>query len=43
MKFKNYHIMKQPELGQKILELRKQKGFTQEELVAQFSELRLVK
>lgn len=27
--------MKQPELGQKILELRKQKGFTQEELVAQ--------
>lgn len=25
--------MKQPELGQKILELRKQKGFTQEELV----------
>jgi transcriptional regulator with XRE-family HTH domain len=35
MKFKNYHIMKQPELGQKILELRKQKGFTQEELVAQ--------
>ena len=35
MKFKNYHIMKQPQLGQKILELRKQKGFTQEELVAQ--------
>jgi transcriptional regulator with XRE-family HTH domain len=27
--------MKQPELGKKILELRKQKGFTQEELVAQ--------
>ena len=27
--------MKQPELGQKILELRKQKGFTQEELVTQ--------
>lgn len=27
--------MKQPELGQKILELRKQKGFTQEELVEQ--------
>jgi transcriptional regulator with XRE-family HTH domain len=27
--------MKQPQLGQKILELRKQKGFTQEELVAQ--------
>jgi transcriptional regulator with XRE-family HTH domain len=26
--------MKQPALGQKILELRKQKGFTQEELVA---------
>ena len=25
--------MKQPELGRKILELRKQKGFTQEELV----------
>lgn len=35
MKFKKYHIMKQPQLGQKILELRKQKGFTQEELVAQ--------
>lgn len=28
-------IMKQPELGRKILELRKQKGFTQEELVEQ--------
>lgn len=27
--------MKQPELGRKILELRKQKGFTQEELVNQ--------
>lgn len=27
--------MKQPELGQKILELRQQKGFTQEELVEQ--------
>ncbi|WP_310993521.1 helix-turn-helix domain-containing protein [Aequorivita marina] len=27
--------MKQPELGKKISELRKQKGFTQEELVAQ--------
>ena len=27
--------MKQPELGRKILELRKQKGFTQEELVEQ--------
>ncbi len=27
--------MKQPELGQKIVELRKQKGFTQEELVEQ--------
>ena len=26
--------MKQPELGKKILELRKQKGFTQEELDA---------
>jgi len=26
--------MKQPELGQRILELRKEKGFTQEELVA---------
>jgi transcriptional regulator with XRE-family HTH domain len=28
-------MMKQPELGQKILELRQQKGLTQEELVAQ--------
>ncbi|MCW8982140.1 MAG: helix-turn-helix domain-containing protein, partial [Altibacter sp.] len=27
--------MKQPELGQKILELRRQKGLTQEELVEQ--------
>ena len=27
--------MKQPELGRKIFELRKQKGLTQEELVAQ--------
>ena len=35
MEFKNILIMKQPELGQKILELRKQKGFTQEELVEQ--------
>ncbi len=35
MEIKKLHIMKQPELGQKILELRKQKGFTQEELVAQ--------
>jgi transcriptional regulator with XRE-family HTH domain len=35
MEFKKEHIMKQPELGQKILELRKQKGFTQEELVEQ--------
>ncbi len=33
MKNKNLYIMKQPELGKKILELRKQKGFTQEELV----------
>jgi transcriptional regulator with XRE-family HTH domain len=29
----NHIIMKQPELGQKILELRKAKGLTQEELV----------
>lgn len=29
----NHNIMKQPELGQKILELRKAKGLTQEELV----------
>jgi transcriptional regulator with XRE-family HTH domain len=35
MEIKKQHIMKQPELGQKILELRKQKGFTQEELVEQ--------
>jgi transcriptional regulator with XRE-family HTH domain len=35
MEFKNQQIMKQPELGKKILELRKQKGFTQEELVDQ--------
>lgn len=35
MEFKKLHIMKQPELGQKILELRKQKGYTQEELVEQ--------
>lgn len=35
MEFKKQHIMKQPALGQKILELRKQKGFTQEELVEQ--------
>ena len=33
MEFIKQHIMKQPELGQKILALRKQKGFTQEELV----------
>lgn len=30
---KNHIIMKQPELGQRILELRKAKGLTQEELV----------
>lgn len=35
MEFKKQHIMKQPELGKKILELRKLKGFTQEELVEQ--------
>jgi DNA-binding XRE family transcriptional regulator len=35
LKLKKQQIMKQPELGKKILELRKQKGFTQEELVAQ--------
>ncbi|PWG04843.1 hypothetical protein DIS07_10245 [Polaribacter aquimarinus] len=35
MEFNKKHIMKQPELGQKILELRKQKGYTQEELVEQ--------
>ena len=28
-------LMKQPQLGLKILELRQQKGFTQEELVEQ--------
>lgn len=33
MEIKNILVMKQPELGKKILELRKQKGFTQEELV----------
>ncbi len=33
MKNKNLFTMKQPELGQKILELRKSKGLTQEELV----------
>ena len=33
MEFKNLFTMKQPDLGKKILELRKQKGFTQEELV----------
>jgi transcriptional regulator with XRE-family HTH domain len=33
MENKNLYVMKQPELGKKILELRKQKGFTQEELV----------
>jgi len=35
MEIKNILVMKQPELGKKILELRKQKGFTQEELVEQ--------
>ena len=33
MEFKNVFTMKQPDLGKKILELRKQKGLTQEELV----------
>lgn len=33
MKNKNLYTMKQPELGQRILELRKSKGLTQEELV----------
>jgi len=32
---KNATIMKQPQLGQKILELRKQRGLTQEQLVEQ--------
>ncbi len=35
MEFKNRYLMKQPELGKKILELRKLKGLTQEELVEQ--------
>lgn len=35
MENKNVFTMKQPELGKKILELRKQKGLTQEELVEQ--------
>lgn len=35
MEFNKQHIMEQPALGKKILELRKQKGFTQEELVEQ--------
>jgi transcriptional regulator with XRE-family HTH domain len=35
MEIKNIYKMKQPELGKRILELRKEKGFTQEELVAQ--------
>ena len=35
MKNKNTFIMKQPDLGKRITELRKQKGLTQEELVAQ--------
>ena len=35
MEFKNRNLMKQPELGKKILELRKLKGLTQEELVEQ--------
>ena len=30
---KNFQIMKQPELGKRIIELRKSKGMTQEELV----------
>ncbi len=33
MEFKNVFTMKQPDLGKKISELRKQKGLTQEELV----------
>lgn len=32
---KNIHIMKQPELGKRIFQLRKEKGLTQEELVEQ--------
>lgn len=32
---KNIHTMKQPELGKRISELRKEKGLTQEELVEQ--------
>jgi transcriptional regulator with XRE-family HTH domain len=47
---KREFIMKQRELGRKILELRKAKGFTQEELVikcninvALFSGLKLAK
>jgi transcriptional regulator with XRE-family HTH domain len=35
MEIKNIFTMKQPDLGKKILELRKQKGLTQEELVEQ--------
>ena len=35
MKNKNIHTMKQPELGKRISELRKEKGLTQEELVEQ--------
>ena len=35
MENKNLLTMKQPALGQKILELRQQKGLTQEELVEQ--------
>lgn len=35
MKNKKIYIMKQPALGKRITELRKQKGLTQEELVAQ--------
>ena len=33
MKNQNIHIMKQPELGKKVAELRKSSGLTQEELV----------
>lgn len=35
MKNRNLYIMKQPALGKRIFELRKEKGLTQEELVAQ--------